>query len=113
MNKFIFISKLSRVYSTETIRKPLNNTGLNHKDVITMKVGETKSYCRCWLSKKFPICDVRNSFYSYHPLILNKIFLKQNKQGAHKAYNKEFNDNVGPVRITVVSEENQSDQNQK
>eukprot|EP00270_Netrium_digitus_P021939 TRINITY_DN964_c0_g1_i1.p1 TRINITY_DN964_c0_g1~~TRINITY_DN964_c0_g1_i1.p1 ORF type:complete len:120 (+),score=34.89 TRINITY_DN964_c0_g1_i1:42-362(+) len=32
------------------------------------------AYCRCWRSKKFPLCD-----------------------GGHLAYNKESGDNVGPL----------------
>lgn len=34
--------------------------------------------CRCWKSKKFPYCD-----------------------GAHRKYNKENNDNLGPVVVEI------------
>ncbi|KAK2160503.1 hypothetical protein LSH36_132g05056 [Paralvinella palmiformis] len=37
---------------------------------------EKVSYCRCWKSKKFPLCD-----------------------GSHNAHNEETGDNVGPVVI--------------
>jgi len=40
-------------------------------------VGEKKAYCRCWKSKKFPLCD-----------------------GSHNAHNKETGDNVGPLIIS-------------
>ncbi|ESO02400.1 hypothetical protein HELRODRAFT_66424 [Helobdella robusta] len=35
---------------------------------------EKVSYCRCWRSKKFPLCD-----------------------GSHNAYNEETGDNTGPI----------------
>ncbi|CAF5091933.1 unnamed protein product, partial [Rotaria magnacalcarata] len=38
---------------------------------------KTVSYCRCWKSKKFPLCD-----------------------GSHNAWNKETGDNVGPLVLT-------------
>ncbi|PVD38216.1 hypothetical protein C0Q70_00827 [Pomacea canaliculata] len=37
-------------------------------------LGEKISYCRCWRSKKFPLCD-----------------------GAHGKHNEETGDNVGPL----------------
>ncbi|XP_076459579.1 CDGSH iron-sulfur domain-containing protein 2 homolog B-like [Babylonia areolata] len=37
-------------------------------------LGDKISYCRCWRSKKFPLCD-----------------------GAHNKHNEETNDNVGPL----------------
>ncbi|CAD5111071.1 DgyrCDS419 [Dimorphilus gyrociliatus] len=37
------------------------------------------SYCRCWRSKKFPLCD-----------------------GSHNAHNKETGDNVGPLVLKVA-----------
>uniref|UniRef100_A0A7E4UZ21 CDGSH iron-sulfur domain-containing protein 2 homologue n=2 Tax=Panagrellus redivivus TaxID=6233 RepID=A0A7E4UZ21_PANRE len=39
-------------------------------------VGEKKAYCRCWKSKKWPLCD-----------------------GSHTAHNKESGDNVGPLVV--------------
>ncbi|XP_053209053.1 CDGSH iron-sulfur domain-containing protein 1-like [Panonychus citri] len=43
---------------------------------ITEELGDRISLCRCWRSATFPLCD-----------------------GAHKHYNREFNDNTGPVVI--------------
>lgn len=40
-------------------------------------IGDKISLCRCWRSKKFPVCD-----------------------GTHNTYNKAYGDNVGPVTIT-------------
>lgn len=37
-------------------------------------------FCRCWRSKKFPYCD-----------------------GSHNKYNKEANDNVGPLIVQKSS----------
>jgi len=39
-------------------------------------LGDKKVFCRCWKSKKFPLCD-----------------------GSHGAHNKETGDNVGPLII--------------
>ncbi|XP_059168406.1 CDGSH iron-sulfur domain-containing protein 1-like [Physella acuta] len=44
-------------------------TSVNVEDV-----GDNACYCRCWRSKKFPMCD-----------------------GSHNAYNQETGDNVGPL----------------
>lgn len=38
------------------------------------ELGDKVSYCRCWRSKKFPICD-----------------------GTHNKHNEETGDNVGPL----------------
>ena len=38
------------------------------------EIGEKVSYCRCWRSKRFPLCD-----------------------GSHSKYNTETGDNVGPL----------------
>lgn len=43
---------------------------------IAEELGDRISLCRCWRSATFPYCD-----------------------GAHKYYNREFNDNTGPVVI--------------
>jgi len=37
-------------------------------------LGDKIAFCRCWRSKKFPLCD-----------------------GAHNAHNKKHGDNVGPL----------------
>ncbi|KAI8794905.1 CDGSH iron-sulfur domain-containing protein 2 B [Biomphalaria glabrata] len=37
-------------------------------------IGDSIAFCRCWRSKKFPLCD-----------------------GAHNAHNKKTGDNVGPM----------------
>ncbi|CAG5132041.1 unnamed protein product [Candidula unifasciata] len=37
-------------------------------------IGESISFCRCWRSKKFPLCD-----------------------GSHNTHNKKTGDNVGPM----------------
>merc|ERR1712121_165745 len=37
-------------------------------------IGDKIAFCRCWRSKKFPLCD-----------------------GAHAAHNKKTGDNVGPI----------------
>ncbi|KAL8600628.1 hypothetical protein ACOMHN_030284 [Nucella lapillus] len=37
-------------------------------------LGDKISYCRCWRSKKFPLCD-----------------------GSHNKHNEDTNDNVGPL----------------
>jgi len=37
-------------------------------------IGDSIAFCRCWRSKKFPLCD-----------------------GSHGAHNKKTGDNVGPI----------------
>ncbi len=52
----------------------LNN---KHEPRTTIELSESKvALCRCWQSKKFPYCD-----------------------GSHRAYNAEYEDNVGPVIV--------------
>lgn len=44
-------------------------------DIIEIQdLGDKTVYCRCWKSKKFPLCD-----------------------GSHNSHNKETGDNVGPL----------------
>ncbi|CAH0395423.1 unnamed protein product [Bemisia tabaci] len=43
-------------------------------------LGEQTAFCRCWRSKKFPLCD-----------------------GAHGPHNKETGDNVGPLVLSKKS----------
>ena len=45
-----------------------------------MKDGEKLVLCRCWLSKTFPLCD-----------------------GAHGNHNRATGDTVGPVIVTIYS----------
>lgn len=46
---------------------------------IELKAGEKCVICRCWRSKKFPLCD-----------------------GSHAKHNTDNSDNVGPVIISVA-----------
>jgi CDGSH-type Zn-finger protein len=50
--------------------------------------GKRVAFCRCWQSSKFPYCD-----------------------GAHRKVNAEADDNVGPVVVSVASEEESSGSN--
>lgn len=64
-------------------QKRINNKiDLDSPKVATMekfaKDNEKKVYCRCWKSETFPLCD-----------------------GSHMKHNKEFEDNVGPLIVTV------------
>ncbi|CAF1079533.1 unnamed protein product [Didymodactylos carnosus] len=66
----------------KTIRKDVDKLVDKYdiEDVITQcnaSQNKTVSYCRCWKSKKFPLCD-----------------------GSHNAWNKETGDNLGPLVIT-------------
>lgn len=48
---------------------------------LTLKAGETRSFCRCWRSKTFPLCD-----------------------GSHRDYTQTQNhdDVVGPLTVSVA-----------
>jgi len=48
---------------------------------LELKKGQNCVICRCWLSKKFPMCD-----------------------GAHAPHNRATGDNVGPAIVTVTEE---------
>ena len=53
---------------------PLNK---DHPDRDTLELDQSKvALCRCWQSKKFPLCD-----------------------GSHRQYNAEHNDNLGPIIV--------------
>eukprot|EP00187_Rhodella_violacea_P006477 CAMPEP_0174885488 /NCGR_PEP_ID=MMETSP0167-20121228/737_1 /TAXON_ID=38298 /ORGANISM="Rhodella maculata, Strain CCMP736" /LENGTH=99 /DNA_ID=CAMNT_0016121067 /DNA_START=15 /DNA_END=314 /DNA_ORIENTATION=- len=52
------------------------------KAIKEVKAGEKFPVCRCWKSKKFPMCD-----------------------GSHNAWNKENGDNIGPLVISVPKTE--------
>mmetsp|Transcript_21044 Transcript_21044/g.40772 ORF Transcript_21044/g.40772 Transcript_21044/m.40772 type:complete len:99 (+) Transcript_21044:54-350(+) len=56
--------KVATIVSPEEISKKVEETG------------KPIAYCRCWKSKKFPLCD-----------------------GSHNKYNNEAGDNLGPLVI--------------
>lgn len=49
-------------------------------------IGEKAVYCRCWRSKKFPLCD-----------------------GSHNAFNKQTGDNTGPLIVKRAQPEKKSE----
>ena len=57
---------------------PVQEEGKKITDRLTLKAGDRVVLCRCWLSKKFPICD-----------------------GSHGPHNRATGDNVGPAVVTV------------
>lgn len=61
---------------------PVYEEGKKITDRLTLKEGDRVVLCRCWLSKKWPICD-----------------------GSHGPHNRSTGDNVGPVVITVGEQE--------
>lgn len=44
---------------------------------ISLEKNEKRAFCRCWKSKKFPLCD-----------------------GSHREHNEKMGDKVGPVVVT-------------
>ncbi|KAK3091058.1 hypothetical protein FSP39_016811 [Pinctada imbricata] len=54
--------------------KVMKETGKVVNMVDIEDLGDKVSYCRCWRSKKFPLCD-----------------------GSHNKHNEETGDNVGPL----------------
>lgn len=81
----IFYLTISALFASSP-PKPKKDDRVNRKiqkdvdKVVTVaeieELGDKTCYCRCWKSKKFPLCD-----------------------GTHNKHNEEFNDNVGPVVI--------------
>jgi len=57
-----------------------NSKVVNSMDI--EDIGDKIAFCRCWRSKKFPLCD-----------------------GAHAAHNKATGDNVGPLCLKRKSAE--------
>ena len=57
---------------------PVQEEGKKITDRLTLKAGDRVVLCRCWLSKKWPICD-----------------------GSHGPHNRATGDNVGPAVVTV------------
>jgi CDGSH-type Zn-finger protein len=62
-----------------------NNVLSSHEE--TVPYGKRIAFCRCWQSEKFPYCD-----------------------GSHNKVNSEKGDNVGPVKVTAVPEEEAANQ---
>jgi CDGSH-type Zn-finger protein len=64
------------------LQSTLLNGDRKHEPKETKELGSGDKFpaCRCWRSKKFPMCD-----------------------GSHAAYNKETGDNVGPLVVSVKS----------
>ncbi|PXF46479.1 CDGSH iron-sulfur domain-containing protein 1 [Gracilariopsis chorda] len=52
------------------------------KEIYPVVAGSKAPVCRCWQSKKFPLCD-----------------------GSHNAYNKETGSHVGPLVISAQPKE--------
>ena len=84
---------------------------LDEKKVVdTIKVedlGAKTVLCRCWQSKKFPLCDGR--FLIFLDLIRSCFqFVRSDKlkimltsfSGAHGKHNQKCGDNLGPVVLT-------------
>ena len=64
-------SESSRINQTIDLEKDKVATAVDMEDI-----GDKAAYCRCWRSKKFPLCD-----------------------GSHNGHNKETGDNVGPLIV--------------
>ena len=80
---------LKLFYSSTTTENnsKINVNNFKAKDIVNLKLEEGKAYsfCRCWQSKKWPFCD-----------------------GAHKTYNLENGESLGPVRIVLGDAETQT-----
>lgn len=62
---------------------PLNaGEALPMKEVVDLAAGKKMPVCRCWKSKKHPLCD-----------------------GSHHAWNKETGDSLGPLVVSATGEE--------
>lgn len=72
----------AQLSSNERFNKTIDLDSRKVTHHISVKPGEKIILCRCWQSKKFPLCD-----------------------GLHGPYNKERGDNLGPVHVTVEGAE--------
>ncbi len=54
----------------------INPHHYQEREEVCQKSNERKAYCRCWQSKKFPLCD-----------------------GSHRAFNAEHDCALGPIII--------------
>ncbi|KAM7439895.1 CDGSH iron-sulfur domain-containing protein 2 [Porites harrisoni] len=71
----ILPSKPSKKADANWVNKTEQKEKEKVADIIQIEdLGEKTAYCRCWKSKKFPLCD-----------------------GSHNQHNKETGDNVGPL----------------
>ncbi|KAM7449101.1 CDGSH iron-sulfur domain-containing protein 2 [Porites harrisoni] len=71
----ILPSKPSKKADADWVNKTEQKEKEKVADIIQIEdLGEKTAYCRCWKSKKFPLCD-----------------------GSHNQHNKETGDNVGPL----------------
>lgn len=62
---------------------PLNaDGGLQLKEMYDLSPGKKAPVCRCWQSKKHPLCD-----------------------GSHNAYNKETGAQIGPLVVSVAKDD--------
>ncbi|GFN94957.1 Cdgsh iron sulfur domain-containing protein 2 [Plakobranchus ocellatus] len=81
----VFVMAIFRIFLGGSRKKnalPKVNQSIMKEDpkVVTQMdiedIGEKIAFCRCWRSKKFPLCD-----------------------GTHNKHNAEANDNVGPLLL--------------
>jgi CDGSH-type Zn-finger protein len=79
-----------RAICSGTVTRPASMTlePLNADNAFAMKAsydittGKKAAVCRCWKSKKHPLCD-----------------------GSHNAFNKETGSNIGPLVVSAVPAE--------
>ena len=60
----------------------INQEKWPERDSVVLEKGDRKAFCRCWQSKKFPLCD-----------------------GSHKAWNEQNNDKIGPMIVECCSKD--------
>jgi len=82
----VSISRTTRASNSNSVRAcatPLNpDAALPMKEFYKVAATKKAPVCRCWKSKSHPLCD-----------------------GSHNAYNKETGDNLGPLVVSIATEE--------
>ena len=77
------VCRAPRMQEASAVSTPINGDKKHEmKEMYSIDAGKKAPICRCWQSKKFPLCD-----------------------GSHNKFNKETGSHVGPLVVSAAKPE--------